>query len=60
MIWHRYPELLDREKLYGYLASGMTKQQIAEVVGCTEAAVRSAIRNHGLVRPLARKKKKEE
>ncbi|WP_338094761.1 hypothetical protein [Methanorbis furvi] len=50
----------DSGELYEFLASGMTKQQIAERVGCSEGAVRSAIRNHGLVRPFVRDKKSKD
>ena len=52
MRWYHYPELADRETLLQMLRAGLTVRDICIKVGCTKAAVASAIKNHGIQQPF--------
>jgi len=51
-MWYQYPELRDKETLLWMLRKGMTREEIAEVVGCQVSAVRTAERRHTLRKPV--------
>ena len=50
--WYEYPELRDKETLLWMLRKGMTREKIAEIVGCPESAVRTAEKRHTLRKPV--------
>ena len=51
-LWYEYPELRDKETLLWMLRKGMTREEIAEVVGCPVSAVRTAELRHTLKKPV--------
>ncbi|WP_143702773.1 hypothetical protein [Methanocorpusculum labreanum] len=50
--WYDIPELRDKETLLWMFRKGMTRQEIAEVVGCPVSAVRTAELRHTLKKPV--------
>ena len=51
--WYLYPELADRDKLLELIRQGLTIQEICQTINCTRTNLNSALRNHGITRPLA-------
>ncbi|MDU9376540.1 MULTISPECIES: hypothetical protein [Methanorbis] len=52
MIWHQYPELVDRRILWGYVQEGLSVREISVRVGCSRSSVESALKAHGIRRPV--------
>jgi hypothetical protein len=50
--WYHYPELADRETLLEMLRTGLSVRNICKKIGCTKAAVESAMRNHDIKLPF--------
>lgn len=51
-VGYRYPELADEAWLRGrHHDEGLAANQIAELIGCSQAAARTALARHGLYRP---------
>ncbi len=52
--WHEYPRLRDRNNLYDLMRQGLSLQEIAREIGCSVSSVRTALRHHGIQRPIIR------
>ncbi len=52
MIWHSYPDLLDRKTLHGFVEDGLSVREIARKVGCSKHSVETALKAHGIRRPI--------
>lgn len=52
MRWYLFPELCDRAYLSECRRCGMSVSEIAREVGCSITNVETALKNHGLKRPV--------
>lgn len=57
--WYFYPDLYDRERFVQLLCEGYSVREICDLLGCSRAAVYSALRNHGIKRPFVVDRKRE-
>ena len=51
-LWYEYPELQDKEEFLSMLRNGMSLREIADLLGCSEDAVRTAAQRHKLRKPV--------